>query len=722
MASSVLTRPPLDKARTTRSLVISSRVNLLSRPNTDRGSGVIFIEPVFKPGSPNADPDGFIGFVMCAFQVDRLISALHHDSPDEALNLAYFDDTAQQENLRLLYARVNGREYASAKELAGSIKSVALDSGGKMASSNLVKIGGREWRTVISPNPVWLAAQRTPTRWIVLGINLALTVLVVLIAYGILRRTADIRRQVDLRTQELTECRRQLSSLLADMPGMAYRSAAQPPFAATFLSEGALAITGYPAEEFLQHVRFFSQLVDPADRPRTNEQITAAIEAHRPFEIEYRLRHRDGTCRHLWERGHGVYDTDGNIRFIEGLVVDITARKEAEIRTREFERQLRETQKFESLGVLAGGIAHDFNNILTTVLANASFVRMQLRSDSEVTPQLLQIEHSSRRAADLCAQMLAYAGKGRFTISAVDFSALVRDTTALLKVSIGKNAQLQFHLADALPAINADATQIRQIVMNFVINAAESFGDEPGTIQLRTRSRSLTDDDLHTAVQRPETVSGDYVELEVRDNGSGMSPDILARIFEPFFTTKFSGRGLGLAAAIGIVRSHQGVLLVESTPGTGTTFRLCLPVARATSLPTPSPAPTADDSFDTSPLNVTILVVDDEASVRHAVKQTMARFGAEVIEAADGIEALRIHREYVGKIDLVLLDLTMPTLSGEETLRQLRAQGLTQPVVLMSGYSDHEIRERYQSSGAVAFLAKPFEIQHLVSQVRANCG
>ncbi|MES1194697.1 MAG: ATP-binding protein, partial [Opitutus sp.] len=264
--------------------------------------------------------------------------------------------------------------------------------------------------------------------------------------------------------------------------------------------------------------------------------------------------------------------------------------------------------------------------------------------------------------------MLAYAGKGRFVVQPLDLTRLVHDTTHLLQVSISKKAVLRFDLTTGLPPVMADASQLRQIVMNLVINAADAIGPNVGLITVTTFAREADAPLLHGALGQPDLPPGTYVGLEVTDNGSGMPPETIARVFEPFFTTKFSGRGLGLSAVLGIVQSHRGALFVESTPGRGSTFRLLLPATSGAAAPSAAPlaAPVAAPA-----MHGTMLVIDDEQAVRGVIATLLTARGAKVLAAsngAEGLELLQIHGE---KISAILLDMTMPGLSGEETLRQM---------------------------------------------------
>ena len=529
--------------------------------------------------------------------------------------------------------------------------------------------------------------------------------------YGLCGISTDItdRKQAEA---ELQENRRQLSNLISQLPGAAFRCQFDEKLTALFASEGMLGLTGYPAEDFVAGRMHIARLTVPEDRPAVRGAVGAAIRDRRPFELEYRIYHRDGQEKWVLVRGRPIYDEAGALRFLEGLAIDVTALKLAEQDQIAMERKLLAAQKLESLGVLAGGIAHDFNNILTSVLANASLARHDASAGRGVDRSLQQIELAARRAADLCQQMLAYAGKGKLASDRLDLSELVRDTTTLLEITISKNTKLDLRLAAGLPPVLADPTQLRQIVMNLVINAADAITARPGLITVTTFTREAGTALLHGALGSPDLPPGPYVGLEVTDNGAGMTPETIARIFEPFFTTKFSGRGLGLSAVLGIVQSHRGALFVESVPGQGSTFRLLLP---ATSGQTVSSAPPFPDAAPVA-LHGTALVVDDEEAVRSIAATVLEMHGATSLTAASGDEALELLRIHGEKIALVLLDLTMPGITGEETLRRMRMLGARQPVILMSGYSETETMQRSANLGVAGFIQKPFEVTTLLAK------
>ena len=395
---------------------------------------------------------------------------------------------------------------------------------------------------------------------------------------------------------------------------------------------------------------------------------------------------------------------------------DLGPRRAAEAEKKRMEEQLRETQKLESLGVLAGGIAHDFNNLLTGILGHASLARDRLPDGHELHESLTQIEHSSTRAAELCQQMLAYAGKGRFIVQAVDLSKLVGDTAKLLDVSVEHRAALELHLDPELPPVLADATQMRQIVMNLVLNAAEAVAPDTGRIVVTTGRMRVDTAFLASARVAAGIGHGEAVFLEVTDNGAGMDAATVERIFDPFFTTKFTGRGLGLAAVQGIVRSHEGALYVQSTPGVGTTFRLVLAVYTGTKGHTLPPfAPTRNSRPPTS--SGRVLVVDDEESVRSVTRQVLQRTGFTVEIAEDGESALERLKKGPSDFSLILLDFTMPRLNGSQTLREILQLNPAARVMMMSGFSETEARQRLGDQPIVGFIQKPFDFPTLRERV-----
>lgn len=396
-------------------------------------------------------------------------------------------------------------------------------------------------------------------------------------------------------------------------------------------------------------------------------------------------------------------------------VTDITERKWAEEKRLQLERQMQQTQKLESLGVLAGGIAHDFNNLLTVILGNASLALDELPPLTPARDSILSIEETSLRASELCRQMLAYSGKGQCVIENIRLRDLIGEMVSLLKASISKKAIFNLNLKESLPPLRGDPSQVRQVVMNLVINASEALGEGTGAITLSTGMMDCTDDYLSEAFLDESLTEGAYVWLEVSDTGCGMDKEIQRRIFEPFFTTKFTGRGLGLSAVLGIVRGHKGTLKVYSEPGRGTTFKVLFPAVL-------DEKSQAGRSLGTRSVGWkgtgTILLVDDEELVRVMGIRMLERIGFEVIAATDGREAVEIYRERQQQIALVLLDLTMPDLDGEETFRELRRINPQVCVVMSSGYTESEIAPRFAGKRLSGFLQKPYTLDALTESLR----
>jgi signal transduction histidine kinase len=408
-------------------------------------------------------------------------------------------------------------------------------------------------------------------------------------------------------------------------------------------------------------------------------------------------------------------DTVPCMRLAATLFGGVLARGRAEEKQKTVERRMEKSQKLESLGVLAGGIAHDFNNLLTAILGHASLLRAEFSDSESILASLDPIEAAARRAAELCRQMLAYSGRGRFALQVIDLNDVIRGMEALLRVTVPKKARLDLQFAPALAPVLADAAQVQQLVMNLVLNAAEALHDDAGAITVRTRSGHRTARELSDTVFGPPLADGEYVSLSVSDTGEGMTPETLGKIFDPFFSTKFTGRGLGLAAVVGIVRAHHGALHVESERGTGSTFELILPAHHGP--PTPSPdakLPDADLALSQWRTGGTVLVVDDETGVRDLVQAVLERAGMTVIIAADGDSAVETFRQRADEIRLLLVDLTMPGLDGREALEEMRKRRADVPAILMSGYSPMDL----DRGSAQAFLQKPFTPDALRSIVK----
>jgi PAS domain S-box-containing protein len=473
-------------------------------------------------------------------------------------------------------------------------------------------------------------------------------------------------------------------------------------------NNGAERLYGFRAEEITG--RPLSDLF-PAERRREQSDILERLSSgeHVVHFETVRVR-KDGAAIDVSLTISPIRDRNGQIVGISQVARDITEQKR-------HAEQLRQTQKLESLGVLAGGIAHDFNNLLTGILGNASLILEDLPPGSPLRSPAEVVVEATERAARLARQMLAYSGKGQFVLESVDLSAQVRDTLPLIKAAIPPGVELELNLADELPPIEADATQIQQVIMNIIINAAESIPEgKPGAVAISTRLETVSGDAAERDGGGSELTPGAYNVLEVRDNGSGMSEETRARIFDPFFTTKFTGRGLGLSAVLGTVRGHHGSIQVSSALGKGTVFRVFLPASDATpESKTPEPKVGAVDLRGKG----LILVVDDEPFVRGAAREALERYGYTVLVAEDGERGLEVLRREANRIDCVVLDLTMPGMSGEETLARMKAIDDSVPIMLSSGFNEVQAVERFHGKGLAGFLQKPYRAQSLVEKIKA---
>ena len=395
------------------------------------------------------------------------------------------------------------------------------------------------------------------------------------------------------------------------------------------------------------------------------------------------------------------------------IFTDITERIKVEEERRRLEEQVLQSQKLESLGVLAGGIAHDFNNILMAVLGHCELALRRVSPESPATPNLEQIKGSASKAADLANQMLAYSGKGKFVVAPQDLSKIIEEMEQMLTVSVSKKVVLRYEFVEHLPTVEADATQLRQIILNLAINASDAIGDRSGVVAITTGVMDCDQTYLSETWLDEQLPAGQYVFLEVTDTGCGMEQELVKRIFEPFFSTKFTGRGLGMAAVLGIVRGHKGAIKVYSEVGKGTTFKVLLPAAS-------KPAVLFDRETSLAPLQGSglVLLVDDDESVRSIGRALLEELGFEVVTATDGRDAMEIYEQQYPQIRFVLMDLTMPHLDGEQAFREMRRVNAEVKVIMSSGYNEQDVSQKFVGKGLSGFLKKPYQLSVLQEAIR----
>jgi PAS domain S-box-containing protein len=484
-----------------------------------------------------------------------------------------------------------------------------------------------------------------------------------------------------------------------------------------FVSPSCQEVLGFRPEEIVGTTPF--NLIHPDDVERLAQLFLTRLDAdHRPQHNQvFRVRHRSGEWRWLQGGGVNFRAPDGSTHIVS-VSRDVTERVRHAEERRMLEERVRRAQKLESLALMAGGVAHDFNNLLTPILGDASLALMDLPTDSPVRARLQRIQRAAHHAASLTRQLLDYAGIGSLDVEPLDLSKLVQEMGELLRSAVSKRASLELALAPDLPAVEGDASQLSQVVMNLITNASEAIeaaGDGPGRIEVRSGRVELSRDQLARLFLGEDLAPGRFVFVEVEDSGSGMDEETRARVFDPFFTTKFTGRGLGLAAAHGIVRKHGGAVEIESALGRGTRVRVLFPSSGRGPRQAP-PAATERSRWRTSG---TVLVADDDEGARELVAETLERAGLSVLRAGDGAGAAAAFRANAAAVRLVVLDLTMPGAAGAEAFDEIRAVRAEVPILLVSGYSAESTEQRLAGRRVDGFLQKPFLPESLLDRVRA---
>ena len=483
-----------------------------------------------------------------------------------------------------------------------------------------------------------------------------------------------------------------------------------------FVSASVKTLLGYSEEELIgTEITLLFDLVHPDDRERifalfNNQSREPGSTTHFP---PYRYRHKDGHWIWFSTIGACYKVASGEVRYLE-VTRDITDVVEREEQRLELARQMQEAQRLESLGVMAGGITHDFNNLLTPILGDAQLALLDLPPDSPARPRIEQIRQAAKRAAALTRQMLAYSGQGPVLVEPVAVSRLVEEMGQLLEGAVSGKAALVFDLSEDLPSVEADVAQLSQVVMNLITNATEAVREGAGRITLRAGVVEAEKVDRRFVVGNVEPKARKYVFFEVIDDGCGMDAETQSKIFDPFFTTKVTGRGLGLAAVLGIVRSHDGMIEIDSELGRGTRFRVLLPAAKRVAAAPEIQATPVEEWRGSG----TVLVVDDDEGVRDLLDATLCRAGLTVLLASDGREAVDLFRRHADEIRAVVLDRTMPDIGGEDAFDEIRRIRPDARIMLISGYSEERAAWHFIDKGLDGFMHKPFEPATLLRKIR----
>lgn len=540
--------------------------------------------------------------------------------------------------------------------------------------------------------------------------------------WGIVAIAEDVteRKLVEAALEQANRNLDQERSVFIDGPVVVFKCRNEASWPVDYVSPNVEKIMGYRADAFLSGKLTFFDVISGEDFERFSALLQHATESgvDRFEQQPYRVMKKDGEP--LWVDDHTtvVRDSDGAITHYLGYIVDITARINAENERRVMEEQVQQLQKLDSLGVLAGGIAHDFNNLLMGILGNADLALLDLPASSPVRKNVMAIKDASQRASKVANQMLICSGRERLERRRVDLNQMVNEMDHLLRVSVPRSVILKYDLSAQIPAVDIDATKVGQILLNLILNAAEAIGERSGIVVIRTGVTECDDAVRAEAFLKENLTQKSCVYLEVADTGCGMSEETLSKIFDPFFSTKFTGRGLGLATLFGIVRSHHGAICVESHPGHGTTFKIFFP-------------PSADQAPDAnvegrSPGQEwrgggTVLLVDDDDTIRVVATEMLNKFGYSVLTAADGREAVDVFEQNSDLIDLVVLDLSMPHMDGREACASIHQIRSSVPVIISSGYGD-EVIGTFKDLNLSGFLKKPFTSASLFDKVLAALG
>jgi PAS domain S-box-containing protein len=471
-------------------------------------------------------------------------------------------------------------------------------------------------------------------------------------------------------------------------------------------SEETLRIFGQPVD-YKPSYEGFLQMTIPEDKERVDQVVRSSLAKNHGFLVEFQIARPDGGRRTVRSVSEISVDEENGLPLrMFGTVQDITDEKCAQEES--FTRQ-----KLEIVGTLAAGVAHDFNNLLGSALSQAELGLAQLETGLSPEEELKAIQTVARRGSEIVRQLMIYAGKESAVVELVDLSTVLDEMLALIGLSVSKHARIESILASDLPAVRANSAQLRQIVMNLVINASEAMGTRNGVIRVTT---SYTKADQTSSRGIADHFSArDYVELAVSDTGDGMLPETQARVFDPFFTTKSTGHGLGLATVQGIVRNLGGVIHLTSEPGIGTTFRILLP---CTDIRETRDSFSTQERFAQPSLGTTVLVVEDEDSLRHAVAKMLRRTGFKVIEAADGSTAIDVL--HAQKIDVILLDVTIPGASSDQVVAEAAEIRPDTRVILTSAYSREMLTPAINAAQVRGFVRKPFQLADLLKTIREN--
>jgi len=475
---------------------------------------------------------------------------------------------------------------------------------------------------------------------------------------------------------------------------------------------------GYENDELKDTIEEWDNKIHPDDKKRVYEELQKHFDGQKPFyQCEYRFLCKDGSYKWLIAIGRVISGTDdGKPLRMVGIASDMTDSKRNDEYRIGLEEKLQSMRRLESLKRMAGGIAHDFNNLLAIIMLNGELLLDSPSLKPQECEHIKNIIHTAERGTKLSEQMLFYSGKIFFHGQNIDLAKIINDMLPLIKSSIFEKIELKLNIPLELPFIKSDVIHINQIIMNIIANASEAIGDNPGVISISAGTFECDENYIKDACMAIENPHGPYVFIEVGDTGHGMDKETIKHIFDPFFTTKFTGRGLGLASVFGIVKANKGTVKVRSTPGEGSVFTLIFPAIPALSYGEKNKKKKRQKK------NNAILIVDDESLLCATGKVFFEGKGFQVFTAGNGKEALDIYKEKKGKISCILLDLVMPVMDGEETIKELNRLKCDIPVVVLSGYNEEVVMERFSGQDISGFVKKPYSMKALYEKVMEIIG
>lgn len=476
-------------------------------------------------------------------------------------------------------------------------------------------------------------------------------------------------------------------------------------------------MTGLTMEKIIN--KPLGQLIEEEDQPVFFSRFKSFFKEATGKEFELRIKSDSGSFWAILTGRTNLSPEDSNSdkKTVLVAVTDISERKKLEDEQKRLENRMHHFQRLESLGVLAGGIAHDFNNILTVIRGNAEICQMNESAGSTAAPFINEIVKATARAAELTRQMLAYAGKGFFELKCIDIATEVRELTPLLRSSVPSTIDLVIETTNEPFPARCDIGQLHQILMNSVINASEAIGDKYGTIRVKTWRTTFSQDKLPHFVLEPENTFNEHLCLQISDDGCGMSNDVLAKIFDPFYSTKFTGRGLGMASIMGIMKRHMGGISVESVPGKGSTFFFYFPVAKSEEEFSKAFVSRKSEQPVVGKFSGKAIIIDDEPEVREVSCKIFETLGFEVFSVSRGNEALELARNSVDDLSLVVVDLTMPQMNGLDFYFKFRQFSAEIPILFYSGFPRQSLPDQLQNNSEIGFVQKPFSKRDLEKEI-----